>query len=320
MTLGQLIEACEFRTGYRDSAYTPRWISFINEAVREFARLQPWQGLEDKVTLQALAGAEYLVLPHYVDTVVGLVNFSDTNVVDREGDFDRRDTADYVQGTVGRVFAYEKAGDVAVIRSPVSALWFRSDHASDVHAVYVTGLAATSGASGPLEQTYKELAITATGTSPITLSTLFTKIISISKSTDSRGAFFFFDAGADVQPVAYMGPTDTESRFKRLKLFPIPDTTKSLELRYRARIPLLRATEQAPHPAVKDDFVVSMAASLHWGEQQQVQKQLAMEAKANKLIAAEAHKDRNFDEPYNAIQPNLPFSSDESDDYYSGNM
>lgn len=318
MNLGQLIERCEFKTGYKDAAYRPRWLSFIDEAIREFARIQPWDGLEDKVQLTADAGEEFLVLPNYVDQVLGLVNISDVNVVDRSGNFDREETAAYVEGTRGRTWAYDRAGDVPTTDDPVGRIWLRSSHASDVGALYITGLAAQSGASGPLERTFKELSVTATGTSPLTLSVLFTKILSVSKATDSNGEFFFFDAGASNKHLAFLGLTDTESRFKRLKLFPIPDATKTLELRFRYKIPPLRQDAQAPHPAVKDDFIVAYAASLHYGEQQQLVKQSQTEARAAQIVAREAHKDRNFEEPWNQIVPNLPHSSDQSDDFYFG--
>lgn len=315
MTLGQLIEACQFKSGYADSAYRPRWVSFVNEAIREFARRQPWDGLEDRTTVKT-DGSRYLVLPSFVDSVISVLSITDSLPVERAGDFEKTDPTIWAQQTVGLPYKYTQAGEVAVTKEPAGYLWFQSTHASDVGALYVTGLAANSGASGALETTFSELSLSATGTSPVTLSTLFTKIFSISKSSDTNGDFYFYDAAASNAHVSFLSRTDSEARFRRLALLFRPDSQRQFEVRFRYKIPPLRQDAQAPHPAVKADYIVQHALSLHLAEQEQYQRQGAAEAKALKILEAEAQKDLNFQEQWNQMLPNMPPASDASDDFY----
>ena len=315
MNLNELIELCGLKSGFNDSAYRPRWVTFINEAVREFSRRQPWPGLEDLVTVRA-DGTRYLVLPHYVDTVVSILNLTDMNPVDRSGDWDRNATTVWAQGTAGRACQYDRVGDVAVLQNPSGHVWFQSSHASDLIALNVTGIAANSGASGALEETVRSLTVSAAGTSPVTLSVLFTKIFSISKATDTNGNFFFYDAGNASKHVSYLGSTDSEAAFQRLALLYKPAAGTQFELRFRYKIPKLTADSQAPHPSVKPDFIVAHALATHFGEQEQQQKMMIQEQKATKTLEADAHKDRNFNEPDNRMTPYIPADYDPAGDYF----
>ncbi len=317
MNLNELIELCGHKSGFNDSAYRPRWVNFINEAVREFARRQPWPGLEGFTTLRA-DGTRYLICPAYVDTVVSILNLTDVNPVDRSGDFDRSATSVWVQGTPGRACMYDRAGDVPVLRDPTGYIWFQSSHASDLQTLNVTGLVANSGASGALETVTRSLSIAAAGTSPVTLSALFTKVFSVSKATDSNGNFFFFDAGNVTNPhISYLGSTESEASFQRLALLYKPAAGTEFEVRFRYRIPKLTADAQSPHPSVKPDFIIAHALGAHWGEQEQLQKEALSFQKATQVLQSEANKDRNFNEPDNRITPYIPADYDPAGDYFN---
>ena len=315
MTFGELIDQCSLRTGFNDSAYRNRWGVFINDAIREFSRRQPWPGLEDYVTLRT-DGSKYLILPHYVDTVLSLLNLTDSLPIERTGDFEKTSPAVWSQGTSGRPAEYTDAGEVATTQDPAGYLWFNSTHASDLQNIYITGLVAQSGASGALERTFKELSVSAAGTSPVTISQLFVKVFSIGKATDANGDFFFRDAGTSNAQISYLGRTDSGSRFRRLAFIYKPPVGNQIELRFRYKIPKLTQDAQAPHPNVKPDFVIQHAISLHWAEQEQLSKSQASEQKANRVLEAESNKENNFNEPYNQLYPWLPDFSDAADDLW----
>jgi hypothetical protein len=261
-------------------------------------------------------GTKFLVLPHFVDTICSILSISDNMPVERSGDFEKTDPAVWAQQTPGLPHKYTLAGEVPVTRDPTSYLWFQSTHPSDIDHVYVTGLAANSGASGPIQSTFRELSLNATGTSPVTLAVLFTKIFSISKASDTNGDFYFYDSGASDTHISFLAKTDSEARFRRIALLYKPDTTRTFEVKFRYKIPPLKQDAQAPHPSVKADYVVQHALSLHLQEQEQYQRQGAAEAKALKILESEANKDANFQEPWNQMLPNLPRSGDASDDYF----
>ena len=315
MNLGSLVDSCQLRSGFSDSAYRVRWVNFINQAIRDFARESPWDGLENTVDLKT-DGTKFLVLPHFVDSVIGLTNLDTGSEIHRVDDIEKTDPLTWAQQTAGTADRYTRAGEVATSRDPSGYLWFRSAHASDVNQLYITGLVANSGASGALEKTYKELEVTAAGTSSVTLATLFTNIFSISKASDTYGDFFFFDAGASNAHTAFLPKVGTASAFRRLALHFKPAAGVSIQLRFRYTIPDLTLDVQAPHPAVRPDYVVEKAIALHLQEQQQYQRQAAAEGRAQRILAAEETKDRVHNEPSNRLIPWLPDANGEAEDFY----
>jgi hypothetical protein len=315
MTLGELVNSCGLKSGFSDTAYRPNWLIFINEAVREFARQIPWDGLEDTTNILS-DGSKFLFLPTYVDSIVWLLNLTDSRPVQRTGDWDREATAPYAQAVTGPALQYDKIGEVPTFKAPAGYIWFQSTHASDVQQIYITGLITNSGASGPFQQTFRELSIAATGTTPVTLTTLFNKVFSISKATDANGDFYFYDAGASNVHISWLGRTEPEAKLKRLQLLYIPSAGTNFELRFRYKIPKLTQDAQAPHPTVKPDFIIQHALALHYEEQEQNQKAGAQQVKALRTLEQEAKKDIMFDEPFSKITPELSLTLDD-DDFYS---
>lgn len=306
MTLGQLIENCKHISGFTDSAYRGRWVNFLNAAIREFGRAQPWDGLEDTLDIPT-NGSRYLILPHFVDTVVGLFNVTHANAIDRDSNFDREAPSAEALDTTGRVANYERLGDVACLSTSLTGhLWFNSSHASDTHTVWVTGYAVNTAASGTaLERLFKTDTAYLSGTSPVTLSTLFASVLSISRATEANGDLYFYDAGSSDALVSYIPRDETVARFQRLRLLFTPSPEQIIRLRFRHRIPNLINDAASPHPSVKDDFVIKYALSLHYEEQEQFQKAQLAEAKASRIVEKEAHKDKNFNEPSERIIPQI---------------
>jgi len=316
MNLGYLRRACQLRTGWIGSEYHDQWHNFINEAIREFARVQPWQGLEDVLTVST-DGTEYVILPPFVDSIVHILNKSQHIPVDRAGDWDREASAIYSQRTTGRVLNYDKLGIVPALRDPTGFIWLQSTHASDLGALYISGRVANSGASGTgLQATIRTLSLNGTGTSPLTLSTLFTSIISISKTTDANGDFFFYDAGNFNKHISFLGRYDSQAEFKRIQLLYKPAEQTLLEIRFRHKISPLKDDAQAPHPAVKPDYVINHAIALHHAEQDQLAKAQNQEQKALKVLQDESNKEQNFDEPWSQIVPQQ--YDDDPDTYGDG--
>lgn len=316
MNLLEYVSTLQTRTGMVDVDYRPKFVRFVNDSIREFARRWPWESLEGSVDLKS-DGTKYLVLPHYIDTVISILNLTDVVPVNSSGDFDREATTAEAQGTTGRVSDYQKAGDVPATQDPAGYCYLRSTHASDTSLVYICGLAANSGASGALESTYRETSATLYGSTAVTLSTLFTRLFSVSKATETSGDVFLHDAGTGNAQISFIPKAETCAKFKRVQLMFAPDSQKQFRVRFRYKIPPLTQDSQSPHPAVKDDFIIQYAMALHLNEQEQYQKQVLAEQKATAILEAEANRESNFDEPYSQIIPQRPFSSSEDDDYYS---
>lgn len=308
MNLLEIITACENRSGFNDTTFRGVWRDFINEGVREYSRRYPWPGLEDFVQLVS-DGSRYLVLPHYVDQVVSLLNKTTNVSVDRSGDFDRRWGPAQAQRTAGPTTEYDKIGIVPVLRDPTGFLQLYSTSTSDTgspFAAYITGYASNSGASGTgLEKTLRTLSINPTGISPLTLSILFATIVSISKATDSNGDFFFNDAGDSNRQISFLARSERSAAFKRLQLIYLPTPQSSFELRFRHKVPALTVDEQAPHPAVDTDFVIQYALGNFYRHHQQFTKAQIQDQRALSVLERAANKQENFDESFTQINPQV---------------
>lgn len=306
MNLGQLIEACEQRSGMNATNYKPQWRSFLNEGVRRFASQHPWPALEDYMTLTS-DGTKYLLLPQYVDTVISLLNTSDRNPVDRFTDADRQFPDEISAGTTGRVWGYDKIGIVPVIKQPANYITARSDSASDTGiAVHATGYVAASGSSGTgLAKYLTTASITLSGVSPVTLPANFTDFVSISKATDTVGTIFFREPGGSPanRTISMIPWYETDAAFKRIELIYTPSAQTLFTLRFRRKIPPLVSDTQAPPPAVDADYLIQHALSCFWKHQQQFTKSEVLSTERDRILAARIQKEQNFDEPWNQITP-----------------
>lgn len=321
MNLSALIDACVTRTGFADSDFRARWRDYLNEALREHARRYPWPGLEDYLELAVTNGQRYLTFPPYVQDVLAVHNLTDNQEIHRSGEFERTHPATFAQGTTGRPYLYEPVGHVPVVADPAGKLRFNSSHASDLDLVYVTGLAAASGASDPALTSLETVEeITAAGTSPVTLSTLFTKITSIGKATNTNGDFYFYDTGASPHPQLSVLPRDElEADFFRVQLHFIPDGAKTFRIRYRHKTPRLTNDSQHVPPGVDVDFLVHEAvATFHREKEQNIKAQVHAQ-KATDIATQRANQQENFGEPFSQIMPAAPPNIyDPSDDHFRG--
>ena len=306
MNLLNLTEACENRTGFNDPDYRPTWRSFINEAIREFSRKYPWPGLEDLITVSADGTSHYLVLPHFVGDIVAILNETQNNAVDRGGDWDREIPAIYAQRTGGRVVQYDDVGKVPALADPTGYVYFKGDESGDGSwgQVYVTGYINNSGASGTsLQRTLKTASVNMNGLSPVTLPNQFASFVSISKVTDTNGDFYFYDAGNSDKHISWLGRFEDEANFKRIQMMFKPAAETLLRIRYRHKIPPLKANEQSPHPSVDADFVTREAVNYHWRSQHQFTKAQIERGDAVATVQDVINKELNFNEPFSQIIP-----------------
>lgn len=311
MNLASLVEECERRSGFNDPLFRYYWRTYLNAGIRDFARKQPWPGLEDLLTLYS-DGSENLVLPHFVGDVVHLFNVSDSQPVHCLGNWDRDVPADYSQRTRGAPLNYAKLGEVPVLRDPTNYLWFNSSHASDIDTLFVTGRIVDSAASGTALASYvRSVSAVATGTSPVTIGTLFSKVLSISKTTLSNGEYRVYDlASASPPPISILAAYEQDACFRRVQLFRPPASQTRFELRFRYKVPPLADDSQSPHPSVKPDYLINFALEHFYRHHEQFQKAAVMGQIAQGVLQDEANKEANFSEDYSQITPLLEVDPD----------
>jgi len=303
MNLAKLVEELERRSGYNDVNFRPYWKTYINQALREFARAQPWDGLEDLFTSVA-DGTENLVLPYFVDTIVSIFNKTDNMPVISLGHQAANNPQIYGQHSGGGAREYCKLGETPTIRDPIGYVTAASSHQSDVDWLYVTGLIHNSAASGTaLSMEFHTSRVMATGLTPVTLDGLFSKILSISKTTDSYGDYNFVDT---LGQVSHMEKYDGEAAFRRIQLFYKPPTGTLFEVKFRYRLLPLRDDAQAPPPAVKADYLIASALGQYYQHHDQFQKAMVMSGTAKAIIEAESNREENFNESESRMCPYVP--------------
>ena len=312
MNLASLIEECERRSSFNDANFRSYWTTFLNAGLREFARVHPWPGLEALDTLYA-TGDYFLVLPQYVGDVVHLFNKTDNVEVMCSGGWERNDAASYGERPTSSTREYGKLGEVPCIRDPSDYLWFKSSHASDIAQVYVTGRVRDSAASGTaLEYTIQSTSAYATGLSPVTLSVLFSQILSISKETLTNGVFSFYDVSSSgPKPLSVMEAYEQTACFRRVQFMYTPAAGTQFELRYRYKIPPLYQNAQSPPPAVKPDFLINFALEQFYRHQGQFQQANVMRSVSNDVLEKEANKENQFSEDYSRLEPFIEDDPDE---------
>ena len=236
------------------------------------------------------------------------------------GEFERRYPQTTAAGTTGRPLEWDIVGSAAAVRDPTGYLTIQSTHASETFNAYVTGLAATTGASGTgLETVVKQENIALQGNTPVTLTTLFTKITSIAKETLSNGDYWILDAGASNAPVSFIPAGEIEARFRRLEFSFIPDADRSFRVKFRRKIPTLTADNQSPDPSVNSDYVIQKALALYQRYQDQHAKSQLHDFQAQTILEAESDREANFSQPFSQVIPFLPYAHDYYDDGYRGN-
>lgn len=315
-TLLQLTEACELRSGYNDLTFRPTWRNFLNEAAREFARGHPWPGLEGFTTLVVPSGSSSFSLPHWLDEVISIANVTDILPVDRAGDWDRTATSLYTQNTAGRLMQYDSGGVYPVSRAPVSYLTVVSSSALDTFgSVNISGYVTDTRYSGtPMENLFQNISMTPGGVTPVTFTSLWNQILSISKSTETNGDFYLSDSGSG-QPnagVSYIPRYDTEASFRRLRLLQVPQAATTILIKYRSKVPPLYSNEQSLYPGIDGDYVVHKAIDLFYRFQQQYTKAQIEGGTATAIMQAAANKERNFNEGGSYITPWIPDDVDKA--------
>lgn len=306
MNLANLIEECERRSSFNDASFRPYWTTYLNAGIREFSRVHPWPGLEDFVTLYS-TGSEFLVLPQYVGDVVHLFNKSDNVEVMCYGGWERDNPASYGQRSTGSVREYGKIGEVPAIRNPTDYLWLVSSNGSDISQLFLTGRVRNAQASGTaMEYTVQTASVYATGLSPVTISTLFSQLLSVSKESLTNGIYALFDQPGfpgSLVPVSYIDAFEQSASFRRIQLMYSPAATTQFELRFRYKIPPLVEYTQSPPPAVKPDFLINFALEQFYRHQGQFQQANVMRSVSNDVLEKEANKEHQFSEDYSKLEP-----------------
>lgn len=308
MNLLRMIEECEERSGFNDSGFRATWTKFLNAGIRDYARKYPWPGLEDTMDV-VTDGSLFLVLPHYVDQIVSVVNLSDNLRVDRLGNLDKRFPGVYSDRGGGTPLYYDDMGMVPTRADPTfgDGIQVRSATNADSGASFVVSIQGygrnTSYSGTALESVRISEQLTLIGTTLVDSGDKrYTRLISISKQSDTTGQVEILDkTSGDV--ISIIPRFEQEARFRRLRFLYAPTAGTDIEIRYRHALPRLRLDEDTPHPSVDHDFVVQRALSLFWRSQHQFTKAQVEAGDSLSTLQDTANKIRNFSEPENRIVP-----------------
>jgi hypothetical protein len=257
-TFGDIVTEVQRLTGRNDSGYVDRIKAAVNRAVDEWARVQPWPGLQ-RVGDITHAGGRELVLPSDIDRVVWIMDKTNKHALPVSDDrWDECFPTSYSNDTVGSAYQWEDAGYTPVFTGVTGVLQIWSTGASDAATIYVTGYGQDTAVSGPMGVHQVVASIALVGATPYTTTAMFSSVDSIGKSADCGGVIKIMSNGA---VVSMLGPLDTEARYRKIRFMNIPAAGTEFKYYGYTRPSRLVSLSQVPPSAVDADYLMWQAAA-----------------------------------------------------------
>jgi hypothetical protein len=294
MTRGELVTQIGRLTGRTDTNRQTSIQDFLNQSIREFALLRPWAGL--KQNMNAFAdGTAFITLPGWVERPMYVFDVSNINPVEPGAIWDYQFETALADKTTGLAIEWRDAGTLPTTKVPTGVLTIESTDAGDTEDIRIAGFSHVSEASGtPLENQIVHETMTLTGTSPVSSSNSYTRVMSISKNADTTGNIYVRDAAASAVLIASLGAFEDQTRYKRLEFLRIPSAGTKFEIRVLRKPIELENDAQSAEPAIPEDYLLWNTAGLELVALGERQAGLTFLQKARALADQEDFKDKNF--------------------------
>lgn len=278
-------------TGRNDSRFDTRVEKALNRALRDWARILPWDGLRkvDNITHQ---GGRHLVFPADVDRVVWILDTTNYRPVQAsDGQWDRADPYGYGNDTVNYADEWDQAGKVPTLTGVSGPMAIYSSAASDVVTVYFQGQVLAAGGTAPRDLYRWGESVSIVGTTPVTTSASYYSLDSIVKDADTDGVLTVESQGT---VVARIDPFERESKYVQVSFLQIPVAATVFRYAAYTRPTPLVSAYQTTHPSVEQDYLVwAAAADVHW-QLKEGTRGTAAKRRAEEIAAKAMGKERQF--------------------------
>lgn len=259
---------------------------FLNARYRDIMGRYDWKALYDTFTITTVSGQQAYPLPNdYADIVYVFDNTNKKPLYYKaEGPWLSDPTligsSDYFtisESTVG------------VQPTSSSVITFVSDSASDnTQYIFVKGI------SGGF---IKSETVTLGGTTPVSTTNSYTKLVQISKSGTTSGGITVTDEWTNT--LTYLNPTQLQTRDRMIHLFYTPNATASIIVRYKRDILPLINDYDYPITDCADEMIIGATADA-WRAKRQYAKAADLEGKYEQqlnlsMFQEEQNKDISID-------------------------
>jgi len=265
-TFDQAVTEVQRKTGRNDSDFRDRIEDAVNMAIRTWARLLPWPGLEEVGDIVHVGG-RYLYLPGRVNKLIWLMDTdNDEEIMPSDQHWPMNYPSAFADDATGSVVNFEDYGLEPTFTGASGPLAVYSTDASDVVGVYVQGDLVPSGSAYSLGDPYFKYQgveeISTNGQTPVTTSGVFVDVQSIGKTADSDGAIVIQCGGTTI---GIIGPLEDESTYRKFALMKIPSAGTNLKYKGYTDPPKMVNTNQIIPVQVNFEFVVWKAtADILW--------------------------------------------------------
>lgn len=296
MNLGNLIDRAQELADRKDTAWDARVRNWINEGIRAWGDTLPWPTLrriQDFTFNSREDTARILTLPQHTAKVLRVADQTNSRplIAGNQPDLDL--PLMHLQNTSGLAFQWRELGVSATHNQPAvaSTINVRST-VSDVHTVYLAGLAMDTSVSGtPDEQFWATEEISVSSSGVHTSSTLFLRLDTIGKSKEVAAGDVIIDDGTD--RLARIRKDEFRTEYRQIELIGAPLDGTIFQIEFLLKPPSLRNTNDVAPPAVSSDYLIWYAASMIQRAQSNVQEAEILLGNADEVLDRIAKQEKN---------------------------
>lgn len=316
MKLSDIVDRAQELADRKDTKWDARCRRWTNEAIEQWALKLPWPTLkrsEDFTFDSREATGRILTLPQYVLKVLTVADDTNNRVVRRGENPDLDFPLKHLDNSATAALFFRELGFAAVHDQPAAAAALRAQSTvSDAVTIYVAGLAQDTAASGTPDQTYQARESIITSGSSITAgSTLFVRVDTIGKDSDSSNGDVLISTAADGQ-LARIYQDDDMSRYRQLEFLGAPTAGTVFQIEYLLKPHPLRASNDFPPPAVDIDYIIWYVTSMIHRAQGNVEEAEVFLARAEGILERNASFEKNAgDQDYRAFPESLYWANED---------
>lgn len=289
-----------------DSAFLTKIEGWINARYRYIVGLRPWFALLRQSTISTTSGQNYIILPNEVEEIIDIHERTNAIIIALRRYYNNlKRNLDSDLTTQGVPIQANPIGTIGVLAALPSNGTITMSSSSGSDTTQTVRIRGYNASLVPVTE-----AITLNGTSTQTSANTYTATEGyepkFSKDSDTIG-IVTITRGATT--IATLSSNERESRYKKFRLFPVPNQTYTLYITWKKRIYKLENSDDTPElecddalirgafaDALREKRQFGRAASIEGSEENPLPGTFAAELKA--LINREPNFQDNFEEQW----------------------
>jgi hypothetical protein len=299
MNFSELKTEVKRLTGRNDTQFDARIEQAINRALRHWARLIPWDGLQ-RVEDITHNGGRTLIFPAEVDRVRWIMDKTNFRPVEAGSQWDRDDTYSWANDTANYADEWQLDGFTPVMTGVSGPLEVYTSDASDVVTVWFQGQVLASGGTAPQDLYRVGETVNIAGTTPVTTTNSYYNIEAIVKDADTTG---YLEVKSQGTVVGRIDRFERSPAHVRVRFMDIPATGTVFKYGAFLKPTPLVNDNQTTHPSVEPDFLIWEAAKDVFWQLREGTRATAAKRQAEEIAGNAMSKDRMFSDWEGRVVP-----------------